>query len=87
MNVIVAMAVPVVVENVIVTVVNIQQHTNQIMPKKELNHLGYPHDDPYGLVAAWWKIFTKPEKKNESNNTKKEKRINPKTRKISRRSL
>ena len=25
-----------------------------------LNCIGYPHDDPYGLVEAWWKIFTKP---------------------------
>ena len=87
MNVIVVIVAHVVVENVIVTVVNMKQHTNQTMPKKKLNHLGYPHDDPYGLIAAWWKIFTKPENKNESNNTKKEKRINPKTRKISRRSL
>jgi len=22
--------------------------------KIELNHLGYPLDDPYGLVAAFW---------------------------------
>ena len=29
-----------------------------------LNCIGYPHDDPYGLVAAWWKIFTKPKEKN-----------------------
>ena len=33
--------------------------------EKELNCIGYPHDDPYGLVAAWWKIFTKPEVKKE----------------------
>ena len=29
----------------------------KIRPKKELNHLGYPHDDPYGLAAAFWKVF------------------------------
>ena len=28
-----------------------------------LNCIGYPHDDPYGLVEAWWKIFTKPTNK------------------------
>ena len=28
--------------------------------KNKVNHLGYPHDDPYGLSEAWWKIFTKP---------------------------
>ena len=35
-------------------------------PKVELNHLGYPLDDPYGLAAAFWTIFTKPkgDKKN-----------------------
>ena len=34
---------------------------------KELNCIGYPHNDPYGLSAAFWKIFTKPkvEKKKE----------------------
>ena len=32
----------------------------KIRPKTKLNHLGYPHDDPYGLAEAWWKIFTKP---------------------------
>jgi len=26
-------------------------------PKVELNHLGYPVNDPYGLVAAFWKAF------------------------------
>ena len=32
-----------------------------------LNCIGYPHDEPYGLSAAFWKIFTKPkvEKKKE----------------------
>ena len=29
--------------------------------EKELNCIGYPHNDPYGLAEAWWKIFTKPE--------------------------
>ena len=35
-------------------------------PKVELNHLGYPVNDPYGLAAAFWTIFTKPteDKKN-----------------------
>ncbi len=28
--------------------------------KPKLNHLGFPHDDPYGLAEAFWKIFTKP---------------------------
>ena len=36
-----------------------------IKKEKELNCIGYPHDDPYGLVAALWKIFTKPEVKKE----------------------
>ena len=31
----------------------------QPRPSK-VNHLPYPHDDPYGLSEAWWKIFTKP---------------------------
>ena len=26
----------------------------KIRPKKELNCLGYPLNDPYGLVAAFW---------------------------------
>ena len=25
--------------------------------KVELNHLGYPVTDPYGLAAAFWKVF------------------------------
>ena len=34
--------------------------------KVELNHLGYPVNDPYVLSAAFWRIFTKPteDKKN-----------------------
>ena len=34
--------------------------------KVELNCIGYPEDDPYGLAAAFWTIFTKPteDKKN-----------------------
>ena len=34
--------------------------------KVELNNIGYPVDDPYGLVAAFWTIFTEPteDKKN-----------------------
>ena len=35
-----------------------------------LNCIGYPHDDPYGLVEAWWKIFTKPKKDVTSKKTK-----------------
>jgi len=31
-------------------------------PKVKLNCIGYPEDDPYGLAAAFWTIFTKPEK-------------------------
>ena len=27
---------------------------------RKLNNIGYPHDDPYGLSEAFWKIFTKP---------------------------
>ena len=27
---------------------------------KELNCIGFPHNDPYGLSEAFWKIFTKP---------------------------
>ena len=35
-------------------------------PKVQLNNLGYPVNDPYGLAAAFWTIFTKPteDKKN-----------------------
>ena len=29
-------------------------------PKVKLNCIGYPEDDPYGLIAAFWTIFTKP---------------------------
>ena len=81
MNVIVLMAAPAVVDNVNVNVVSIM--------KNKLNCIGFPYNDPYGLAEAWWKIFTKPEtaKKDESNTPKPKKRINPKTRKISRRSL
>jgi len=34
--------------------------------KVKLNCIGYPEDDPYGLAAAFWTIFTKPteDKKN-----------------------
>ncbi len=34
--------------------------------KVKLNCIGYPENDPYGLVAAFWTIFTKPteDKKN-----------------------
>ena len=28
--------------------------------KSELNSIGFPHNDPYGLSEAFWKIFTKP---------------------------
>ena len=30
----------------------------RIKPKKKLNELGYPLDDPYGLVAAFWRAFS-----------------------------
>ena len=34
---------------------------NKPQPRpRKTNHLGYPHDDPYGLAEEWWKIFTKP---------------------------
>ena len=90
MNVIVLMAAPAVVDNVNVNVVSIKM--------SKLNCIGYPHDDPYGLAEAFWKIFTKPKTenkvlpylkaiKNESDTPKPKKRINPKTGKISRRSL
>jgi len=73
------MAAPAVVDNVNVNVVNIM--------KSKLNCIGYPHDDPYGLVEAFKRTFGWKEEKNESNTPKPKKRINPKTRKISRRSL
>jgi len=25
--------------------------------KKEINELGYPFNDPYGLVAAFWNVI------------------------------
>ena len=49
---------------------------------KELNCIGYPHDDPYGLSAAFWKIFTKPEVKNKKE-TEKPKKILSKIKKQS----
>ena len=36
---------------------------SRIITRKKLNHLGFPHADPYGLSEAFWKIFTKPEVK------------------------
>jgi hypothetical protein len=38
---------------------------------KELNCIGYPHNDPYGLSAAFWKIFTKPEVEKQKKETEK----------------
>ena len=35
------------------------------------NVIGFPHDDPYGLAEAWWKIFTKPTEKNVTNKKSK----------------
>ena len=32
---------------------------------RKLNNIGYPHDDPYGLSEAFWKIFTKPDVTNK----------------------
>ena len=28
--------------------------------KTKLNNIGFPHNDPYGLSEAFWKVFTKP---------------------------
>ena len=40
------------------------ERDNVIIKKKtKVNSIGYPDNDPYGLAEAWWKIFTKPEKK------------------------
>ena len=38
---------------------------------KELNCIVYPHNDPYGLSAAFWKIFTKPKVEKEKEQPKK----------------
>ena len=57
MNVIVLMAAPAVVDNVNVNVVSIKM--------SKLNCIGFPHDDPYGLSEAFWKIFTKPKTENK----------------------
>ncbi len=39
-----------------------EDYTDEETSKKKtkLNSIGYPHNDPYGLSEAWWKIFTKP---------------------------
>ena len=29
-------------------------------PKVKLNWIGDPEDGPYGLIASFWTIFTKP---------------------------
>ena len=49
-----------------------QKKDEKKVSKKDVgfNSIGFPHNDPYGLAEAWWKIFTKP---NESI-TRKEKR-------------
>ena len=38
-----------------------EDYTDEETSKKKtkLNNIGYPHNDPYGLSEAWWKIFTK----------------------------
>ena len=36
-----------------------QKNDVVIKKKTKLNNIGYPHNDPYGLSEAWWKIFTK----------------------------
>ena len=50
-----------------------QKKEGKKVSKKDagLNILGYPHDDPYGLAEAWWKIFTKPTEKNVTNKKSK----------------
>ena len=41
-----------------------EQKNDVVLKKKtKLNSIGYPHNDPYGLSEAWWKIFTKPKVK------------------------
>ena len=38
-----------------------EQKNDVVLKKKtKLNSIGYPHNDPYGLSEAWWKVFTKP---------------------------
>ena len=37
-----------------------QKNDVVIKKKTKLNSIGFPHNDPYGLSEAWWKIFTKP---------------------------
>ena len=39
-----------------------EDYTDEETSKKKtkLNCIGYPHNDPYGLSEAWWKVFTKP---------------------------
>jgi len=34
--------------------------------KVKLNCIGYPENDPYGLAAAFWTIFTKPMEKKKN---------------------
>ena len=40
-----------------------QKKDGKKVSKKDagFNSIGFPHDDPYGLAEAWWKIFTKPD--------------------------
>ena len=28
-----------------------------VVKEPELNCIGYPHDDPYGLIASFWRCF------------------------------
>ena len=53
-----------------------QKKEEKKVSKKDVgfNSIGFPHNDPYGLVEAWWKIFTKPKKDVTSKKTKQ--RIN-----------
>ena len=38
-----------------------KRETDSFIKKKtKLNSIGFPHNDPYGLSEAWWKVFTKP---------------------------
>ena len=39
---------------------DIQNEVVKPKKKNKLNNIGFPHDDPYGLSEAFWKIFTKP---------------------------
>ena len=50
---------------------------------KELNCIGYPHDDPYGLAAAFKKAFGFNNKKEKEKEKEKSKKISTKVKKQS----